>query len=366
MKRRNPPEKKTRLQKFQQRCGFLVFGTLCGLMLGELLLRLLVPQKLSPLLTWVQEPGFERLIVPDPELGWRMAPGYSGDFLKDTKVEINSIGIRDREYSAKKPGQIRILSLGDSYAFGHAVEFEECYAKQLERLLRDRNTAEQIEVVMAGVAGYNTIQELRELDRLVPLVKPDLVVSTFVAGNDVAENAIFERQLATGLQSPVGWLGQSSHLARLGLRASFGPRFFIANRTDANIAFTIQCFQRLQRRLKELQLPVVFMIIPARHQIDPSAHDGAAYAKALFGQEYVFKHNLRMAEHFRASGVPFVDLRSVLDDPLQATYFPDDPHTNAYGHAKIAQALANEVEPILRGLVSAANDSHDAAKADSL
>src|SRR2546430_1564409 len=52
----------------------------------------------------------------------------------EMKVKINSLGMRDREYSVEKPkGTYRILVLGDSYTFGSGVQADETYAKLLEK-----------------------------------------------------------------------------------------------------------------------------------------------------------------------------------------------------------------------------------------
>jgi lysophospholipase L1-like esterase len=293
--------------------------------------------------------------VADDGLGWRMAAGYDGEFAKETHVAINSIGLRDYEYADKQPNEMRVLSLGDSYAFGHGVEHEEIYAKRLEAKLRERLGKADTHVISAGVDGYNTRQIASEFARLAPLLKPDFVIITFVAGNDVAENAIFERQLQTRLQSPVGFIAQNSHLARLILRASFGPHFFIANRSQKNIDYTIECYERLEKKLADAEIPYLVLIIPARHQVDPSVHIGALLVSAVDANDYLMRQNRRIAAHFEETGVSYIDLFPVLTNKEQPTYFDDDPHTNAYGHDLIADAIVEQIEPMLREAVSKLN-----------
>ena len=51
----------------------------------------------------------------------------------------NSRGYRDNEHAlAKPPGVKRLLSLGDSFAWGAGIEFDDTYAQRLERQLSRR------------------------------------------------------------------------------------------------------------------------------------------------------------------------------------------------------------------------------------
>ena len=190
MERPHPSHRK----RWKFRLMLISLGVLTGLVIGEFALRIVAPQRLSPLLAWVKVPGVSGVFERDDEFGWRMVPGYDGPYRKDTHVHINSLGLRDHEYAAKQPQEIRILSLGDSYAFGNGVELEASYAKRLEAKLNEHSGHTRLHVINAGVDGYSTIQATQQLERLLPIIQPDFVIATFVAGNDVADNAIIERQ----------------------------------------------------------------------------------------------------------------------------------------------------------------------------
>ena len=349
-----PADRETSSSRSQPRAGvwkrrflLLAMGSLVGFVTAEVALRLIAPQRLSSLLAWAETPGFEDLIVADEEIGWRMAPGYRGNFFKNTRVEINSLGLRDREYGEKVNGEIRVLSLGDSFAFGHGVEHNESYAKQLEARLQSMAGDTRVQVISGGVDGYNTYQAVMEFERLAPILVPDFVISSFVASNDVAENAVFERRLATGLLSPVGVFGHYSHVVRLGLKASFGPRVFAANRSWRNIDGTVELYRDYEQQLAESGIPYLFLMIPARHQVDPSVHKGSAILNFLGCDTYLMRHSRSLKEHFETDNVAHLDLMPVLVDQSQPTYFEDDSHTNAFGHARIAEAIAERIAPTI-------------------
>ena len=68
-------------------------------------------------------------------------------------IDINSLGFRDREFSAEKPeGELRILAIGDSFTFGSGVQLEDTWPQLLESLLREQ-TERPVEVINAGYAG---------------------------------------------------------------------------------------------------------------------------------------------------------------------------------------------------------------------
>ena len=72
---------------------------------------------------------------------------------------INSLGLRGPEPRAEEPGLRRVLTLGDSFTFGWAVDDDEAYPRILETLLNADVGAPPVEVINAGTPGYNTHQQ---------------------------------------------------------------------------------------------------------------------------------------------------------------------------------------------------------------
>lgn len=102
-------------------------------------------------------------------------------------VRINALGFRGQEHStAKPPGVFRIIVLGDSFTIGTGVAEDEMYTTVLEKELRARFPTKPIELINLGVGGWSAVDEIKLLEKVGPLLKPDLVIVGFV-GNDVRE-----------------------------------------------------------------------------------------------------------------------------------------------------------------------------------
>ncbi|HEY3098140.1 MAG TPA: GDSL-type esterase/lipase family protein [Methylomirabilota bacterium] len=122
--------------------------------------------------------------IPRANLNGRMT---FGGHERIVHITTNSLGLRGPELAPKPAGVRRVLALGDSFTFGHAVEAAETWPAVLEQLLNARG-GPRWEVVNAGVGGYGTGQELLLYDELESRVTPDLVVLGFAVVNDVLDN----------------------------------------------------------------------------------------------------------------------------------------------------------------------------------
>jgi lysophospholipase L1-like esterase len=93
----------------------------------------------------------------DPVLGWRHRPGARVEFPQGS-YSINSRGLRDEERGYPPTDEAeRILVLGDSFAEGFSVPFEDSVSQVLERTLRAAGS--RADVINGGVVGYSTDQE---------------------------------------------------------------------------------------------------------------------------------------------------------------------------------------------------------------
>lgn len=122
----------------------------------------------------------------DPLLGWRHRAGASVRFPQGD-YRINSRGLRDRERAPEPlPGTTRLLVLGDSFAEGFSVAFEDSLSQVLERSLT--RSACPVEVVNAGTVGYSSDQELLFFRQQGHGYRPRVVVLFFYY-NDILYNA---------------------------------------------------------------------------------------------------------------------------------------------------------------------------------
>ena len=108
-----------------------------GLAAASLALALLTGEGLVRLLT----PGGPALLVTDPIVGKRFAPGFRGRVFVDeagreVEVRINSAGFPGPEWPrAKPPGGLRIAVLGDSMTAGIATEEDRRFVSRLQSSL---------------------------------------------------------------------------------------------------------------------------------------------------------------------------------------------------------------------------------------
>jgi hypothetical protein len=101
-------------------------------------------------------------------------------------IVVNSLGLREHEVAVARPrGRRRVLILGDSIAFGSGLDAGERFSDLLGRGLGD-----SVEVINAGVPGWGNDQELLFFEQRLRRLKPDVVVLTFTAGNDIVNNAL--------------------------------------------------------------------------------------------------------------------------------------------------------------------------------
>jgi lysophospholipase L1-like esterase len=127
----------------------------------------------------------------DPAIGLKLIPGKKGRAVKsgvfDSRVEVNSVGFRDREHALLKPADARrVVLLGDSFLEAIQVPFDSSVPPLLENRLQGRTGP--TELINLSVSGTGTAREYLALRKYGLLYKPDLVLLFFVA-NDVSDNS---------------------------------------------------------------------------------------------------------------------------------------------------------------------------------
>lgn len=102
------------------------------------------------------------------------------------EANINSLGLRDREINIEKGDKYRILCFGDSWTFGYGVNVENSWPKKLEQYLLT-NGLENIEVINCGRPGQFTGTYKKYMEKIVPLLNPDLVLVGVLQLDDLAQ-----------------------------------------------------------------------------------------------------------------------------------------------------------------------------------
>src|SRR5262249_47347500 len=260
---------------------------------------------------------------------------------------INRLGYRGQDVDpGVAAGALRVLFVGDSFAFGMGVEDDETWPARLGAPLTcDR----PVVVYNAGVPGGGLPDEIAMTERAVPSLRPDAVVVEFTGSNDVTDlvgptywSRMVERQHA-------GWLRDHAlrALARSGLwnllrrardmrqtatRWSSPPDVLAAAR-----ARYAEMLTGWAARLRADQVPLLFVAYPSFQTLKD-------------GQRGLQDWVLATA---RQAGLEPVDLWPVLSrggrPPDDLFLVPQDTHPTPAGYDLAARATA----VALRGQVPA-------------
>lgn len=316
----------------------------------------------------------------DPELGYVNAPG-SHDFQSREgfqRIALNELGLNDRPIAPKPAGTRRLLFLGDSMTFAEQVAPERNFTRWVERL------SPRAQSVDGGRDAVGPNQWPVLYDRLVPAVKPDLVVVVMSRGDvfDLVQSGativnddrgrpvgVINRPSAKDqMQADLGPLLQRSALATyLARRAASmtaqtqgGSSWFArlvlrrgkpaaAHRNSAAETLPPDAARRLAAVFQVMAAkgPVVFVSLPSleyfpggratyepRSRLEaPVFHRAAALAGVRF-----YDLTGDMAAAYAASGRPLAGF---------ATSRLGEGHLNAYGHEVVGRAMARDLAPAL-------------------
>jgi lysophospholipase L1-like esterase len=132
--------------------------------------------------------GYHRALYtwgPSVELPYVLRPGLETTHF-GIPVRVNAFGLRGPEIAeAPAAGGRRVLMLGDSILFGTGLAEQDTLSSALEARLNDGG-APIYEVLNAGVPGYDTVAEARQLERLAVSLRPWAAVVA-VSLNDYAD-----------------------------------------------------------------------------------------------------------------------------------------------------------------------------------
>jgi GDSL-like lipase/acylhydrolase family protein len=262
---------------------------------------------------------------------------------------VNSHGYRDLERAIPKPpGTRRVLSLGDSFAWGASVEFEDAYPQRLERGLT-RRRHERWEVVNLALPGMNTVDEAAQLAGEGMAYQPDVVLLGYVL-NDSEDSVSAERRRAAdwveARAAPKnGWLDHSALFRLVGARVSAtvenrrrvtGYRSMYADDATGWIAARA-ALRSMGALCRQRGVPLVVAIFPL-------------FANPL-DQRYPFTEvHAKVAEAAEEAGAKVVDLRTAYRDlrwELLVVDGTEDEHPNEIAHRIAAYALLHALDDVV-------------------
>lgn len=285
----------------------------------------------------------------DPDLIYRLRPAnvvtWSSPEFTETS-HVNARGLRGAALAPKGPGTRRILAVGDSFTFGHGVQDDEAYPAVAERVLRARGR--DVQVLNAGVPGYNTDQAYTWMLRDGLVLAPDVVL-VGIHCSDVSDN--YESSLYDVADGRlVRRATDATRMYRLGAIVNLIPRAVRASRTFDVLVASFDWHDAPSARPAVANLDA-WSFTKIRLEVgDLAAHvPGLAVVlmpckKALTDGPDPYG---TLARDLRASGVPVLDamgaLRAATATPA-TLFFRVDPHLNADGNRALAEAVAAFVE----------------------
>lgn len=250
-------------------------------------------------------------------------------------VDTNSLGLRDLEFPAqKRPGEFRVLALGDSMTYGQGVRLDLTWPQVLEARLRRERTG-PVEVINAGFAAGPGVSSPDGYDRWVAangiLFEPDVVVVGLCL-NDVGPIGMLTYPVV--VEEPV--LGGFSKM--LDRTVQFvRQRQERARQRDLGALVTAETpeWRGTQRGLLALrdtlaarQVPLVVAVFPMMSQLEPELYPCRGAHE-------------RVATFCRQAGIRCVDLLPAFlgrtDHELWV--HPSDQHPNHVGHAILAEQI---------------------------
>jgi len=259
----------------------------------------------------------------DPKIGHVHRPGGRAH-LMDVDVEINSVGLRDREYPVERGAARRIAFLGDSLTLAWGVSKDEAFETRLEAAL---STERPTEVLNFGTGNYNTEQQVHHfLERGIRYEPDHVVVFYFI--NDAEP---------TPVQSRWGFLGHSRAITFFWSRihATIGNTIegqsfqdFYAGLYDDDRAgwrATRDAFAELARVCRERGIGLQVVLLPELHD--------------LVDYPFLDEH-AKVRGHLEGLGVESLDLFPFFEgesDPHRLWVSLDDAHPNSTAHAMIAE-----------------------------
>jgi lysophospholipase L1-like esterase len=353
----------------------LLLGFSLGVSLGiaEVAVRLARPQAVMTV--------SRGLYVPDPPRRYRLQPGFRGTVSNrvefDTPVSIDREGLRGPEIGPKAPGTLRVLVLGDSFAFGVGARENETYPARLQEILRSRGVRAQ--VLNAGAPGYGVPDEAAWFERWGKPLAPDVVLVTVFIGNDLQDAApgpkpmavdgalVMPGERAGGLSR---WLYYHSQLFVLIKNSSLGatlrrllgrpePLETRQQREEFDLYAKAGTSEALRQGAAETERAVAALaadagnarvlavIIPSLIQVDPRRWQANLQRFGLDPARYDrTRPNQIFQGIFARHGIPVLDLTGPFSQALargQKIYYSIDQHLTPAGYELAAERIGGEL-----------------------
>jgi hypothetical protein len=323
----------TNLKEISFKIIALTLGLIVGLVIGEIGSRFyyfggdaLDFQKINSFVTI----GYTGFLQPaDDQYVWYEVKPNLNELFKMRQMTTNSQGLRDQEYSLKKPANTyRVAVIGDSFTFGDGVDNDSVYHAIVEQKLNSKSDSLQIELLNFGVAGYDLLNYLGVIQAKALAYEPDLILIGFCGNNDddLADEAQWNQPFTGYKHQEYSWFIKNLLLVRT-IGSLIGSRRRLkgeasGNKRELKIPFVKKMFGMLGEVQRETDVPFAVFYL--------SMADAAA-SKAQLVKEMCDRENF-----------DFIDSSPVVDTISDISRFwvhPTDHHPNEAMHKIYSEVL---------------------------
>jgi hypothetical protein len=319
------------------------------------------------------------LIAPNASEQQRIEESREQVFEYFGRAAGNTRGYNDTEPRSDATDTVRIVALGDSFAYG-IVGYEKNFLTRLETKLSER-VGRPVEVVNLGLPRLEPKAYLQMLAAEGASLHPDLVLVCLFAGNDfmkvgaatpfdarnwrlvgfvlrvaryAAERARSPDPGAAAAATPKGAVAQPgtfSEPAYLEVAMAYVP--FLRRERAAPVQRgyddTLAVIDEIVARAAPT--PVAVAVLPSELQVNPQLRAAALSQLQLREQDLDLDAPARETRaHLEARGVAVIDLLPALVAAERDgnTYAPRDSHWNERGNEVAAEVLAESLEATVR------------------
>lgn len=290
--------------------------------------------------------------ISDSELGFKLKPNYRGYFKEidfNTEFNTNAQGFRGPDFNILDKNVIFII--GDSFAAGSGVEENETSSYYLQQELKDK-----YKIYNLGVPGYSQRQHVVQLENMLPVYNPKIILAYLYTGNDITDNCadLPDIEKGTSTYEKLKYTIKRSQLIVLIYRKLIVPFKYPQNLNfyinDPNVE---ECYEKTKEHIKKMQEAaskynaiLIIIIIPREAQTVKEKKEDLiewydnfeSYDPVKFDLDIVNKEILKTCNEL---DIECFDLTSVFKEKDgESLLYLKDSHWNREGHKFASEEIA--------------------------